>query len=808
MPPFASNTHQAKIYTVNGGVAPGQNQPDWLGSTITRAHRERAKKKKKKAVDWLSQTKLTDSFGNVSTGGPNLQDFDFPEASNKIKSTSDGKYMIATGTYKPRMKVYELDELALKFDRVTDSENVDFVYVGRVILSTDWTKTLHLQRDRTLDLHTQNGSYYRIRIPRHGRALAYHFPSCDALCGGAGSELWRVNLEQGRFLAPFQLSSNVSGINAIDVNPVHGLIGLGTETDDGKGTVEFWDHRARAPAGILQLPFAKLSGVGGSWEDSSMSVSVTALASRLDGLTVAVGTSTGHTLLYDLRAPLAHTIKDQGYGLPIKKIEWPTSVAASGFGQTEGLVATADSKVVKIWSRHTTDNLISVNPQAPINDMHIYPDSGLVFLANEASPMTGYFIPSLGPAPRWCRFLENMTEEMEDSQEVAIYDDYKFVSDSELASLSLDHLVGTPALRPYMHGYFIDLRLYAKAKAIANPFAYVEHRDKMIKERMQKEQESRIRASKMKTKPSESKSTIAQNVKINKDLAEKLVEQEDPSVPAKPQSKKSKAKNATTESLLTDERFGDLFTNEDFEIDVYSREYAALNPSSAATARNQVIESKEAEFSDSNSEQNVPQNGEDSESEDSSEDDDVWKKRDRRQMTDLKKQTQQDRLRSSRGGERPEESSAAPLQAYHNKPRMYINGDNDQVSAQPINDVDSRDKTFGQKLVHKKDRQQEAGQTHDEPMVNKNETLRALGGGSMEFSFNPSASSSTEKASSKKVQQRPKPSENFGIGLSKGSIARDQEENFIQSLDQDNLSGRTQKRKIERSASKTKIRKL
>ncbi|POW08734.1 hypothetical protein PSHT_09446 [Puccinia striiformis] len=683
MPPFASNTHQAKIYTVNGGVAPGQNQPDWLGSTITRAHRERAKKKKKKAV------------GPGTEGKSLIQDFDFPEASNKIKSTSDGKYMIATGTYKPRMKVYELDELALKFDRVTDSENVDFC-----ILSTDWAKTLHLQRDRTLDLHTQNGSYYRIRIPRHGRALAYHFPSCDALCGGAGSELWRVNLEQGRFLAPFQLSSNVSGINAIDVNPVHGLIGLGTETDDGKGTVEFWDHRARAPAGILQLPFAKLSGVGGSWEDSSMSVSVTALASRLDGLTVAVGTSTGHTLLYDLRAPLAHTIKDQGYGLPIKKIEWPTSVAASGFGQTEGLVATADSKVVKIWSRHTTDNLISVNPQAPIT-ICIYPDSGLVFLANEASPMT---------------------EEMEDSQEVAIYDDYKFVSDSELASLSLDHLVGTPALRPYMHGYFIDLRLYAKAKAIANPFAYVEHRDKMIKN-------------------------------INKDLAEKLVEQEDPSVPAKPQSKKSKAKNATTESLLTDERFGDLFTNEDFEIDVYSREYAALNPSSAATARNQVIESKEAEFSDSNSEQNVPQNGEDSESEDSSEDDDVWKKRDRRQMTDLKKQTQQDDF------DRAEE---------------------------PINDVDSRDKTFGQKLVHRKDRQQEAGQAHDEPMVNKNETLRALGG----------------------VQQRPKPSENFGIGLSKGSIARDQEENFIQSLDQDNLSGRTQKRKIERSASKTKIRKL
>jgi ribosome biogenesis protein ENP2 len=608
-------------------------------------------------------------------------------------------------------------------------------------------------------------------------------------------------------LAPFQLSSSVSGINAIDVNPVHGLIGLGTENNDGKGTVEFWDHRARAPAGILQLPFAKLSGVSGSWDDSSMSVSVTALASRLDGLTVAVGTSTGHTLLYDLRAPLAHTTKDQGYGLPIKKIEWPTSVAASGFSQTEGLVATADSKVVKIWSRHTTDNLISVNPLAPINDMHIYPDSGLVFLANEASPMTGYFIPSLGPAPRWCRFLENMTEEMEDSQEVAVYDDYKFVSDAELTSLSLDHLVGTPALRPYMHGYFIDLRLYAKAKAIANPFAYVEHRDKLIKEKIQKEQESRIRASKLKTKSNESKSTAIQNVKINKDLAEKIIEQEQASVPSKAQSKKSKAKNIPSGSLLTDDRFGDLFTNEDFEIDKFSREYAALNPSSAATARNQVTELNEEELSDSDSEKSVPQDLDDPESEDSSEDDDVWKKRDRRQMSERKKQTQQERTRPGRGADRSEETSAT-YQVPHNKPRMYINADNDQDSSRLISDLDTRDKTFGQKLSHKKDRQGEAGTTRTESSVSQNETLRALGGGSMEFSFNPTSSATSQNQTAKKVQPRSKPSESFGIGLSKGSIARDQEEKFIESLDQDNLSGRTRKRKVQRSASKSKIRKL
>jgi hypothetical protein len=33
---------------------------------------------------------------------------------------------MATGTYKPRFKVFDLEELSLKTERVTDSENVDF----------------------------------------------------------------------------------------------------------------------------------------------------------------------------------------------------------------------------------------------------------------------------------------------------------------------------------------------------------------------------------------------------------------------------------------------------------------------------------------------------------------------------------------------------------------------------------------------------------------------------------------------------------------------------------------------------------
>lgn len=225
-------------------------------------------------------------------------------------------------------------------------------------------------------------------MPRHGRALAYHFPSCDAIVGGQGGDVWRLNLELGRFMKPFALEGSaegdggeaggvgggedtVTGVNAIDINPAHQLFSFGTETASGKGTVEMWDPRSRSRAGLLRLPYGKLLASSGSSASllmgsklpgvddvSGPGVSVTALASRFDGLNLAVGTSTGHVMLYDLRANRAYMTKDQGYGLPIKKIQWVQSgVATGGDAEAEGgWIASTDEKVVKIWGRETVSS--------------------------------------------------------------------------------------------------------------------------------------------------------------------------------------------------------------------------------------------------------------------------------------------------------------------------------------------------------------------------------------------------------------------------------------------------------------------
>jgi len=44
-------------------------------------------------------------------------------------------------------------------------------------------------------------------------------------------------------------------------------------------------------------------------------------------------------------------------------------------------------------------------------------------------------VQSIGPAPRWCSFLDNLTEELEEDPEPVVYDDYKFVTTKNLEEL-------------------------------------------------------------------------------------------------------------------------------------------------------------------------------------------------------------------------------------------------------------------------------------------------------------------------------------------------------------------------------------
>ena len=116
----AVDTQSVRVYTVNGAaVGSASSLPDWL------VRKRAAKAKGKRAIRERVE-------GTIEL----IQHFEFPEASNRIKTTRDGHHVIATGTYKPQMRVWDLDQLALKFERHADVENVDFIvsFISRPFL--------------------------------------------------------------------------------------------------------------------------------------------------------------------------------------------------------------------------------------------------------------------------------------------------------------------------------------------------------------------------------------------------------------------------------------------------------------------------------------------------------------------------------------------------------------------------------------------------------------------------------------------------------------------------------------------------
>ncbi|KAL2870790.1 WD repeat NOL10/ENP2 family protein [Aspergillus lucknowensis] len=581
-----SNQSEVPVYTISGSNT-ARPLPEWLA--------RRRKRSLKNDSEYANRIEL-------------LQDFEFEEASQCIRVSEDGDWVMSTGTYKPQIHTHHLPQLSLSWARHTDALNTTFQ-----LLSSDYSKSIHLQSDRSLEFHTPSGCHYKTRLPRYGRDLIYDRVSTEALVPATGvnrddmGEVFRLNLELGRYMRSYEVDVGgddftsagggtlQGGINtgAINTGAIaedsHGLLAFGTTL----GTVELWDPRAKGRAGVLLPPTQ--TGPDGPRNE------ITALEFHRSGLTLATGSSNGLIHIYDLRSPVPLLKKDQGYGFPIHTLKFLLPSSTTREQTMEPKILSSDKKIIKIWDPRDGAPWTSVEPAVDINSVAWCKDSGMILTANEGRQQHSFFIPQLGPAPKWCSFLDNLVEEMAEdpndpnafntAQAGSVYDNYKFLTVPQLRSMSLDHLIGrTNLLRPYMHGYFVAQRLYEEARLISNPYIWEEERAKRIKEKIDKERESRIRGKKQKAA-----------VKVNKKLAERLLELEEKNErrrakralergvdePMKdaatgPGPSPEPSADAPGTNVLGDSRFAKLFEDEDFAVDEASREYQLRNPNTAS----------------------------------------------------------------------------------------------------------------------------------------------------------------------------------------------------------------------------------
>ena len=93
------------------------------------------------------------------------------------------------------------------------------------------------QTDRNIDFHAQYGAHYKTRIPYTPRDLEFN-PANANLCVSASSdEVYRISLEEGRFLTPHHTQSHINSLHYD--SPLNVLF-------CGGDSLEAWDCRQRS----------------------------------------------------------------------------------------------------------------------------------------------------------------------------------------------------------------------------------------------------------------------------------------------------------------------------------------------------------------------------------------------------------------------------------------------------------------------------------------------------------------------------------------------------------------------------------
>ena len=262
-----------------------------------------------------------------------------------------------------------------------------------------------------------------------------------------------------------------SSINSMHYNEKLNLLVCGGELDRGKGraVVEVWDFRQRERVCVLETDH---KGEGG----------VSQVKCDPTGLLLGIG-GKGAVDVYDFRFDRKIYKIRSSYNEPVNSIHFLEDYKKS--------VLVSNKKQIKV-TQNEGELFTSIEPEMNINMFTVVRDTGMVFAALEDPKIGCYFVPQLGPAPKWVPFIENITEEMEEDQHKTVYDDYKFVTKQEVFELGCSNLVNTRLLKEYMHGYLMHIKLYNKVQHKLENINYAEQKQKAIKDKVESEAPRRI----------------------------------------------------------------------------------------------------------------------------------------------------------------------------------------------------------------------------------------------------------------------------------------------------------------------------
>lgn len=458
-----------------------------------------------------------------------LHDMQFKGNSSSVAISEDQNFIAASGAYPPEIRLFDLGDLGMKCVRRLDHEIIQAEF-----LSEDYRKIAMLCADRTIEVHAQYGKHHIVRIPKFGRSMKYDRATCMLYTASSSESIYRLDLEEGVFLAPL-----ISNCDEKVTHTSMALAPLGLPLLMGgldNGAVQCWDTRSdSAPVSSLVV------SVDGA--------EVRQIAWSGDGMQIACGLDTGLVRGYDVRSSRVLFQRDHRNDFPVVGLHFVS----------KSVIASADNKSVKIWDV-ATDTLVGfVESRDKLNGLTFWPNSGLFFTPCDAPRVGTYFAPGVGPAPKWCSFLDTVADELNqqltgkavDGSEVKqVHEDFVFLTREQLQALGAENLIGTNVVRAYMHGFWVDRRVHAKLRDVAEPFLYEKYQQQKVAAELERSRPMRMP---VRTKDTLSKGAV--NERLQQELAGKMAQIE------------SRKENVLASKILEDARFSKLWSNADFEVE-------------------------------------------------------------------------------------------------------------------------------------------------------------------------------------------------------------------------------------------------
>ena len=462
-----------------------------------------------------------------------LHDMQFRGNSSCVAISEDQNFIAASGAYPPEVRLFDLGDLGMKCVRRLDHEVIQTEF-----LSEDYRKLAMLCADRTIEIHAQYGKHHIVRIPKFGRSMKYDRATCMLYAASSSESIFRLDLEEGTFLAPFVATNGDEKVTHTSM----ALAPLGLPLLLGgldNGIVQCWDTRDdRKPVSSLIA--------------SSEGCEVRQIAWSGDGMQVACGLDNGIVKGYDVRSNRQVLFeKDHRNDFPVVGLHFVS----------KSVIASADNKSVKIWDTSASEDrqLVGfVESRDKINGLTFWPNSGLFFTPCDAPRVGTYFAPGVGPAPRWCSFLDTVADELNqqltgkavDGSDVKqVHEDYIFLTKEQLQALGAEKLIGTSVVKAYMHGFWMDRKVHAKLRDVAEPFRFEQYQQQRVQAELEKSRPMRMPV----RVKAETKGVV--NQRLQKELEEKVARIE------------NTKENVIATKILEDSRFSKLWSNTDFEVE-------------------------------------------------------------------------------------------------------------------------------------------------------------------------------------------------------------------------------------------------